>query len=61
MSAVFQVVRTTAPGVPAVPNPPGPLLQAASLKPAFVQPAAGVVVVYFQVWAVACDEGITVE
>src|SRR5690349_17119380 len=59
MSAVLQVVRMTAPGVPAVPKPPLPVLQAASLKPVFCQPEAGVLVVYFQLCPVVSDVGTT--
>ena len=41
MSAVFQVVPTTAPGVPLVPKPPGPCFQRLSSKLGLLQSAAG--------------------
>ncbi len=59
MSAVFQVVFTTMAGVPAVPNPPRPLVQSESSKLVAYQFAAGVVKVYFQVWATVCEVGTT--
>src|SRR5262245_27786720 len=47
MSAVFHVVLTIAPGVPATPKPPRPVLQPESLNDEVVQSAEGVAVVYF--------------
>ena len=41
MSSVFQVVRTTAPGVPCVPKPAGPCFQAESSKSGPIQLAGG--------------------
>src|SRR6478735_1838941 len=49
MSGVFQVVLTIAPGVPATPNPPRPLLHDESLNAAAVQSLVGVLVLYFHV------------
>ena len=46
MSPVFHSVRTTAPGVPLVPNPPGPFFHAESSNSGLNQPAAGLSMVY---------------
>jgi hypothetical protein len=45
MSAEFQVVRTTEPGVIGVPNPPSPSDQALASNSGLFQPSAGFVVV----------------
>src|SRR6266481_5019121 len=59
MSAEFQLVPTTAPGVPVVPKPPGPVFQSVSSKPGFSQPSAGLLATYFHVAACFCDVGTT--
>src|SRR6476620_9920784 len=51
MSGLSHFVRTTAPGVPSVPKPPGPLFHPSSAKPGSIQPVAGLVVVYRHVCA----------
>src|SRR5205823_12606374 len=45
MSAVFHSVRTTAPGVPLVPKPPGPSFQEEVLNSGLYHPSAGAAVV----------------
>src|SRR5262245_12276608 len=59
MSGVFQVVRTRPAvlGGLLVPNPARPFVHPESSKFVAYQFAAGVVVVYFQVWPLDCDVG----
>src|SRR5690242_2892697 len=57
MSLVFHVVRTTAPGVPVVPKPPGLAVQAASEKSGAYQFAGGALVVNFQSCPLSWDVG----
>ena len=45
MSGVFHSVRTTAPGVPWVPNPPGPSFHAEASNSGLNQSSAGACVV----------------
>src|SRR5690349_16163666 len=57
MSAVSQVVPTTAPGVPAVPNPPGPSFHPSSLNEGITQSSPGALNVYRQTAACFCEVG----
>src|SRR5678815_1527384 len=59
MSLVFQSVRTTEPGVSAVPKPPGPLFHEASLKAGVIQSSAGFSKVNRQVTAFFSEVGTT--
>ena len=59
MSSVFHSVRTTAPGVPLVPKPPGPSFQPESSKSGLNQSSAGFSNVYRQVSPRLCEVGTT--
>ena len=59
MSAVFHWVRTTAPGVPFVPNPPGPSFQDESSNPGLTQSSAGLSSVKRQLTPSCCEVGTT--
>src|SRR6266542_3772084 len=57
MSEVFHSVRTTEPGVPLEPNPPGPSRQPLASKPGSDQLAAGFSVVYRHWTGSFCEVG----
>src|SRR5262245_2395909 len=59
MSGELHRVRTIAPGVASVPNPPDPCFQLESLKPGIIHPSGGLDVVYRQITPLFLDPGST--